>query len=133
MIHAFSSLSAYAVNGSIHLIAGITFFNMECIYLQLLQQVIPRRNQLRLVISLLAFAIPILQRGDFLDFVKIHGFMFLGFCIFATYPFGGWSHAIFHLINMLVPPIMMKYVLELSPSQDQLNFAAKCAILRDSV
>ena len=113
MMHVYSSLIAYALSGSPLFILLLTLFNIDCIYRQFLKEVIPRRNQTRLVISILACSIPMISRGDYQFFCKLYFVKALGFAIFATYPFGGWSHAVFHLIFLLTPPMMMNYVTDL--------------------
>lgn len=47
--------------------------------------------------------------------------------LFVKYPFGGWSHGLFHLILAFLPHLAMKAAVALEPSQHQILLAAKCA------
>lgn len=128
MLHVYSSLIAYAFSGSPKFLVALGIFNIDSIYRQFLKKVVPSRNQIRLIVATMASAIPVLLRKDFDFFLKLWSIKGLGFLVFATYPFGGWSHAVFHCIYLLIPPVTMKYVIGLPASQDQLIFAANCAI-----
>jgi hypothetical protein len=132
MLHVYSALLSYAFSGRLDFFMVNLLFNIDCIYRQFEKQVIPRRNQTRLIISIIAYTLPILQRGDYLYFGRLWGIMGLSFLIFATYPIGGWSHTLFHLLFLTIPPLMMNYIPTLPASQDQLNFAANCAVFAES-
>jgi hypothetical protein len=132
MLHVYSALLSYAYSGRLDFFAVNALFNIDCIYRQFEEKVIPHRNKTRLIISMLAFSVPILQQGDYAYFGRLWGTIVTSFVVFATYPVGGWSHTLFHLIFLSVPPLMMTYIPGLPASQEQLNFAAKCAVLAES-
>ena len=93
-------------------------------------QATPVKTQLRILLSLLLYTFPFLQRDDidtfFLSWVVISSALWL----FATYPIRGWSHAAFHLVIALLVPIFMEAAGELSASQQQISKAAQCAALK---
>jgi hypothetical protein len=92
-------------------------------------QATPVKTQLRILLSLLLYTFPFLQRDDvdtfFLSWVVISSALWL----FFTYPIGGWSHATFHLVIALHVPILLEAAGELSASQQQISKAAQCAAL----
>lgn len=132
MLHVYSALLSYAFSGRADIFVMNTMFNIDCICRQFEKKVIPKRNKARLFLSIFAFTIPILQEGDYAYFGRLWGTMLAAFAVFASYPVGGWSHTLFHLIFLSVPPLMMTHIPGLPASQGQLNFAAKCAILAES-
>ena len=79
--------------------------------------------------SILAYTIPILNRGDLVLFAECWFVLFLsGYC-FIAYPLRGWSHAVFHLIICFLPPLLMEAALDLPSSQPYLETAVMCARL----
>jgi Gpi18-like mannosyltransferase len=86
----------------------------------------PRRNQMRITISILAYLIPILRRGLVLCFLELLCLFFVAFWLFTRYPIGGWSHAAFHLVMTLTPPLLMEAARTLEASQPALHQAAAC-------
>eukprot|EP00980_Cylindrotheca_fusiformis_P004386 scaffold925_cov129-Cylindrotheca_fusiformis.AAC.39 len=132
MLHVYAALLSYSYSGRFDFFALNLMFNIDCIYRQFEATVLPNRNQSRLLIAILAFTLPILKEGDYAYFIRLWGSMFTAFVVFATYPLGGWSHTVFHLMFLTVPPLMMTYVPGLPASQEQLNFAAKCAFWAES-
>lgn len=132
MLHVYASLLSYAFSGRLDFFLVNVAFNADSIYRQWEKQIIPRRNQTRLILSILSFTLPILEREDYRYFGELWGAMGLAFAVFALYPFGGWSHTVFHLIFLTVPPMMMKYIPTLPGSEKQLQVAAQCAIWTES-
>lgn len=126
-IHTCSALLAYATSGSLKYFFVNVLFNADCIYRQFESEVRPRRNQTRVFISLLAYTIPILNRGDLVLFAECWLVLLLsGYC-FIAYPLRGWSHAVFHIIISFLPPLLMEAALDLPSSQPYLETAAICA------
>lgn len=132
MLHVYSSLLSYAFSGRMDFFLVNLIFNVDSAYLQWEKKIVPLRNQTRLILSIFSFTLPILERGDYSYFCQIWGTMGTAFAVFALYPFGGWSHTVFHLIFLTVPPMMMKYIPTLPASQDQLHLAAQCAVWAQS-
>lgn len=94
-------------------------------------QVRPRRNQIRIGLSILAYTFPILRRGDVALFSRCWMVLFLAGWFFVKYPLGGWSHAAFHFVIALIPPLLMKAALDLPSSYDALRTAGQCAVLAE--
>lgn len=90
-------------------------------------QVRPRRNQVRIAISILAYTIPILRRGDVWTFVKCWFVVLISGWLFVTYPLKGWSHSAFHLVISFLPPLLLQVAVELPVSKEQITLAVQCA------
>lgn len=128
MIHAASALMAYATSGSWDYFVANLLFNGDCIYRQFQTKVRPRRNQIRIGISILAYCLPVLKRGDFELFGKLWLVLGVSGWLFGTYPIGGWSHCAFHLVIALLPPLLMNAACELPSAADQMKLAAECTV-----
>lgn len=129
MIHFCSASMAYATSGRLDFLFANLLFNADCMYRQFKKQVRPRRNQIRIAISVVAYTIPILRRGDWELFGTLWVIFAASFALFLLYPIGGWSHCAFHLTIALVPPLLMDAAIDLPASQEQLQVAAQCAAL----
>lgn len=132
MIHFQCACFAYCTSGRLDYFLVNALFNMDCIYRQFLQEVRPRRNQIRIAISIAALSIPLLVRGEVFLFLKLAFLFAVGGWLFGQYPIGGWSHSAFHIAMLFVPPILMTSALDLSSSQSQLEVATHCAILAEN-
>jgi hypothetical protein len=134
MIHFCSASMAYATSGRFDFFLANALFNADCIYRQFMKHVRPRRNQVRIFISLVAYTIPIVRRGDMLLFSQIWCLLAISGWLFSQYPIGGWSHLAFHVVMAFVPPLLMAAAIDLPASQDQLKIAAQCAVMaKDSL
>jgi len=129
MIHFCSGCMAYATSGRWDFFVANALFNADCIYRQFMQRVRPRRNQVRIFISVVAYTIPLLRRGDLMLFSKIWFLFTISGWLFSQYPIGGWSHSVFHIVMAFVPPLLMTAAVELPASQEQLKVAAQCAVM----
>ena len=130
MIHVCSAALAYATSGRWDFFAANLLFNMDCVYRHLFQkQIRPRSNQIRVLISVVAYTVPILWRGHTSLFAQVWCVFGISFWLFGMYPIGGWSHAAFHLVVAIIPPLLMSYATTLVTSQDQLKVAAQCAVI----
>ena len=85
------------------------------------------QTQLRIFVSLIAYTIPILRRGDIDTFLLVWMVLAPALWLFATYPIRGWSHTAFHIVVAFVPPILMVAAGELAASEQQIMKAARCA------
>ena len=129
MIHFCSACMSYATTGRLDFFLVNFLYNADCFYRQFLTRVQPRRNQMRIGISVLAYMIPILRRGEFLLGSKLCVLFGISGWFFSTYPIGGWSHSVFHILLAFAPPILISAALELPASQSQLRVAVHCASL----
>jgi hypothetical protein len=131
MIHFISATMSYATSGSFHFFMANLLFNLDCMYRQLDRQVRPRRNQVRIGISMMAYMIPLLNRGELFLFAKLMVVVVTAGWFFLAYPVGGWSHSIFHLVIAMLPPLVMTESINLLASQDQIRLAAQCAVWKE--
>lgn len=130
MIHFASACMSYATSGSWDFFVANILFNADCMYRQLFKRAVkPRRNQVRLLISILAYTMPILRRGDWNVLLPLYATFGVSGWLFLFYPIGGWSHTAFHLVIALAPPLLMMAATELPRSQEQMRLAAMCAAL----
>ena len=107
-------------------------FTHEFLFARLIQ-IRPRQNQIRVFISMLAYTIPILNRGDFTLFAQCWLVLFLSGYFFIAYPLQGWSHAVFHLVICFVPPLLMQAALTLPSSQPYVQTAIHCSRIVNGV
>eukprot|EP00540_Astrosyne_radiata_P013918 CAMPEP_0116853420 /NCGR_PEP_ID=MMETSP0418-20121206/17902_1 /TAXON_ID=1158023 /ORGANISM="Astrosyne radiata, Strain 13vi08-1A" /LENGTH=379 /DNA_ID=CAMNT_0004485819 /DNA_START=116 /DNA_END=1255 /DNA_ORIENTATION=+ len=131
-IHVCSALMAFGTTGSWDYFFVNVLFNCDCIYRQFKKKVRPRRNQIRIGLSILAYTLPILRRGDVVLFSQCWFVLGVAGWFFVKYPLGGWSHSAFHLVISLLPPLLMKAACKLPSSHDRIQVAAQCAALVSS-
>lgn len=129
MIHFQSACFAYGSTGRLDFFLVNALFNMDCFYRQFLPKVVPRRNQVRIGLSIAFYTFPVIMRGEFLAYFQLAIIFALGGWLFGAYPIGGWSHAAFHLVITFVPPILFWTGINLPSSQEKLEVAAHCATL----
>jgi hypothetical protein len=128
MIHVASALLTYATSGSWDYFFANVLYNTDCIYRQFQTKVRPRRNQIRIGISIVAYTLPIIRRGEFRLFGKLWMVLLTSGWLFGTYPIGGWSHCVFHFVIALLPSLLMNAACELPSAQDQMKLAAQCLV-----
>eukprot|EP00535_Pseudo-nitzschia_heimii_P013630 CAMPEP_0197195512 /NCGR_PEP_ID=MMETSP1423-20130617/31277_1 /TAXON_ID=476441 /ORGANISM="Pseudo-nitzschia heimii, Strain UNC1101" /LENGTH=314 /DNA_ID=CAMNT_0042649167 /DNA_START=237 /DNA_END=1181 /DNA_ORIENTATION=+ len=131
MIHFQSACFSYATTGRLGFFLMNVLFNIDCFYRLFLKDVRPRRNQIRIGISIAAYILPLFIRGEFRTFFKLCGLFTVAGWLFSQYPIGGWSHCVFHIACSFVPPIMVATSLDLSSSQSQVEVATHCATLAE--
>ena len=131
MIHFCCAFMAYSSTGDWNFFLANALFNMDCFYRQFLREVRPRRNQVRIGMSIVFYTMPLLKRGEYLAYCQLAFLFAVGGWLFGQYPIGGWSHSAFHIVMTFVPPVMFSAALDLSSSQSRLEVAAHCAILAD--
>lgn len=105
-----------------------SIYNLDCIYRHFETNVKPGRNKIRMMIAMVGCTLPILVRGDTVNFINIWVVLLIAGWFFVLYPIGGWSHAVFHLVLWLVPPILMNTALHLPASEASLKVATQCAV-----
>lgn len=127
-IHFASACMAYATSGRTDYLLLNAIYNLDCAYRQFEVKVRPRRNQIRIAISIFLYILPVLCRGYFEDFAKLVLIFTLSGWFFVTYPIGGWSHAMFHVIIAFLPHVIMNSACKLHVSQQQIELAAQCAV-----
>jgi hypothetical protein len=132
MIHVCSACLSFGATGHVPFFAANVVYNLDCGYRLFSPHERPLRNQVRIIVSVLLYTLPILWRGDVTLFVQLWMvFLVSGWC-FATYPIGGWSHTVFHLVIALAPRLMLRAAATLPASAAQLELAAQC-VVRSSI
>lgn len=126
-IHFASACMAYATSGSVDYALLNVVYNLDCAYKQFEEKVRPRRNQTRTSISILLYISPVLLRRDYVDFAQLLLIFSISGWFFIAYPIGGWSHSMFHLAIAFLPYVIMNSATKLEASQEQIEFAARCA------
>ncbi|GKY94854.1 hypothetical protein MPSEU_000450300 [Mayamaea pseudoterrestris] len=134
MIHVSSALMSFSTSGSWQFFFINCLYNCECVYRHLfVRRVKPRANQLRILISMLAYTMPIWKRGEQpVVFLQVWACFALGGWFFIAYPIGGWSHSVFHLIVALAIPLLMTFSVTQPASQAALQQAVWCSGLTAS-
>ena len=113
-------------------------FNADCIRCHLEEEIKPRRNQLRIIGSMLLYTSPLLfmtdEDGSRLQlFRKVWTLFVVAVWFFAAYPIGGWSHAAFHIVMVAVPPLLLDMVAEMETGGEWSMAAAQCAVLKSNL
>lgn len=131
MIHFASAMFSYASSGSVDFFLACALFNLHGMYRHFCSSspCRPRSNQLRILIAILTYSLPLLRRGDLDKFGLFWLVVATSMWLFSKYPIGGWSHSAFHLLIGFVPVIIMQVAQELPVAQPQLQFAAQCSVL----
>ena len=89
-------------------------YNVDSIRCQWEEEMQPRRNQFRILGSMVLYTLPLIV-FDTTDegwqvFQQVWCLFVVSLWLFAAYPLGGWSHAAFHIVMVAVPPILLDYV-----------------------
>merc|ERR1712157_196734 len=129
MIHVASAFLSYGTSGQRNYFLLNVIYNLDCVYRQFERRVRPKRNKLRIGISILLYTLPVLSRGDFHLFAQLWIIFFISAWFFAKYPIKGWSHSAFHFTISLIPYFLLQEACKLPASQPQIITAARCAII----
>mmetsp|Transcript_9914 Transcript_9914/g.21039 ORF Transcript_9914/g.21039 Transcript_9914/m.21039 type:complete len:353 (-) Transcript_9914:28-1086(-) len=135
-IHACSILWSYSIScGSVPFVVFNLAYNADCIRRHFEEEIKPRRNQLRIIGSMLLYTSPLLfmqdDDGSRLQlFRKVWGLFVVAVWFFAAYPVGGWSHAAFHIVMIGVPPLLLDMAAKMEADGDWSMAAAQCAVLK---
>jgi hypothetical protein len=71
------------------------------------------------------------QHNNIQLFVHVWMYFLLSGWFFLTYPIGGWSHAVFHLVIAMVVPLLMTHAGTLPASQAALQQAVWCRAIQE--
>ena len=126
-IHVASSFMCYGTSGSLQYFLINTLYNLDCVRRQFRPTVRPKQNQMRIIISIIAYTLPLLKHGAYNTFLQLWVLFSISGYFFIHYPVGGWSHAVFHIVIAFVPPLLLRTATALPASQTQLYRAAWCA------
>ena len=132
-IHAASICWSYAIScGSIPFLLLNLLYNADCIRCHWEKEIKPRRNQVRILGSMLLYTSPLLFMQDddgsrFVLFRKIWSYFVVAVWCFAAYPIGGWSHAAFHIVMIAVPVLLLDMAAKMEAEGEWSMAAARCA------
>ena len=101
-MHVVCIMWAFVLSGGRHppYLIFSTLFNLRAISQLWEVVVVPPRNQRNLFVGMLVYLAPVICRGDLFNLIGALSFVLPGIFIFATYAFGGYSHAIFHVYSI---------------------------------
>ena len=131
-IHAASICWSYAIScGSIPFLLLNLIYNADCIRCHWEEEIKPRRNQVRILGSMLLYTSPLLFMQDddgsrFVLFRKIWSYFVVAVWCFAAYPIGGWSHAAFHIVMVAVPVLLLDMAAKMEAEREWSMAAAQC-------
>lgn len=98
-IHLAHATAAVALSGGqIAFALAALAFNAAAVAQQWRREVAPLRNQRNIGLSVLLCVLPMIWRGDWADLSAAVAWGLPGVLLFSFYPFGGYSHAIFHVL-----------------------------------
>uniref|UniRef100_A0A7S0GIJ2 Uncharacterized protein n=1 Tax=Proboscia inermis TaxID=420281 RepID=A0A7S0GIJ2_9STRA len=118
---------SFGVTGNLKYFSMGAVFNAYCILQQFKHIVVPKRNQILMVLAMAINVMPMISRGDLQPFILIVSLMVFSSWLFASYPLGPWSHAAFHLSMLPIPFIFFSCACMLPSSADHIIRAAQCA------
>jgi hypothetical protein len=135
MIHVASALMSYSTSGSWQYFFITCLFNAECVYRHLaIRHVRPRSNQIRILVSMLAYTMPIWKQGQQPTvFLQVWMCFLVSGWFFLAYPIGGWSHSVFHLVVALAIPILMAYAVTIRYYSSQSSSTATSRLVQQSM
>jgi len=129
MIHVCNALLCFGTCGRWEYFLINVVYNLDCIFKLFQPNCDPKRNKIRILISILGYTTPLLRTGCFGIFLACWFLILLSGFLFLTYPLKGWSHAAMHLVGTPVPVLLMVAGCSCAASKPQIMTAARCAIL----
>jgi len=128
MMHFMSLCWSYGSSGHWDYTLAAMAFNLDSIYRLYRRPFRPRNVLMRFGIAIMIQTLPFLRAGFVLLCVKLFLIYATSAFIFSRYPFGGYSHGVFHLVMAIAPPLVIIASSKLPVVEDQIRFAALCAI-----
>ncbi len=126
MIHIMSLVNSYGNSGNIDFTVFVLVLVMDSIYH--LQQ--PGHRPLkRMIVAFLMPILPLIANGYLMEAMKLLFIYGVSGWLFAAYPFGGWSHGMFHLVVVFSIPVTLSASTNLEASREALQIASRCAAL----
>ncbi len=126
MIHLMSLLNSYGNSGNLDYTLFVLVFVLDSIY-QLQQP--GHRPLKRMIVAFSMPILPLIPNGYYVEAMQLMLIYGVSGWLFAAYPFGGWSHGIFHLVCFFSIPVTLSVSTKLEASQEALHIAARCAAL----
>lgn len=128
MIHVISILWSFASSGNGRYTLLSMVINLDSIYGLYQRQFCPRKIVRRFAMALIIQTLPIFLKGDGPLSVKLILIFITSGWLFTRYPLGGYSHGMFHIVIAFAPPLVLAASTQLPVAQDQIRFAAECAL-----
>jgi len=133
MIYIMSVCTSYGTSGSRQYALASMLFSIDSIY-RLYQPIHrPRSILLRMILAFSMPVLPAIVYGYYEEAMQFIIIFALSGWIFAAYPFGGYSHSIFHLIAALSNPIQLTLSTKLLTSEEAIQTAAICAVVAQAL
>jgi len=123
-IHFASAFASYSTTGRVDYFILNVLFNLDSSLKHAEEEVQPRRNLNRIGISILLYILPVLVYGHYDLFAQYLIMFALCGWLFVRYPFGGWSHGMFHLVLTFLPYLVLTGAMKLEASQLRIALAA---------
>lgn len=111
MIHVASALFALGTSGRWDYFALNAIWNFDCAMKHWETEIHPWRNQVRILISVFLYTLPMLYRATWQLWLQAWGIVFISFTFFGLYPIGGWSHSAFHILFTFLAPTLLQAAL----------------------
>ena len=137
LVHFTGALWSYGTSASLSYFTLNLLYNLDCIRLQCQPAIIPRRNQVRILLCVVLYTAPLVFMSNefgeegLMTFLRFWKVFLWGVFFFVAYPFGGWSHTMFHLVTISLPAILMSHAV--ANASDWTMNAAKCAAVSSSL
>merc|ERR1712150_148662 len=129
MIHVSSSFLSYGTSGGKFYYTLFTIImNIESIYRHaFIKQINPLQNRIRVCMAGLVYTIPVLIDCNCITiFIQIMIVLCICLWLFGSYPFGGWSHSIFHLVLIFLPYYVLLATMNLKENQIHSQVTTNC-------
>jgi hypothetical protein len=133
MIHIMGVFIVFGMSGNIRLGVIQLLFSIDSSYRLFQPGFRPRSNQIRILISIILTTLPAIMYEHYEDFTYLIVINLISTWIFVAYPFGGYSHGIFHLVIAMTNPIQLKLSTKVLSSQNAINIGATCANMLSKV
>jgi len=134
MIHVMSFMYGYATSANTDYLLVAMAFNIDSMYRLFQKGMRPKRTLYRMILAFLIPVLPILLRGEILNFLMLLTIYSISGWLFSAYPLGGWSHCAFHLVVCFSNPILIRASLHLDAAvvRDSIDLAAKCFFIEQN-
>ena len=133
MLHFACAAISYATSGSWDYMIATALFNADSAYRHFTPKVSPRRNKVRITLAIIAYSIPMLRAGHTQLFLQFWFTMSVCMWLFATYPIGGWSHAVFHVVSIFSLIPLLQAASLTAAAQEAVQMAAQCTAWNQTV
>ena len=128
MIHVISILWSFGSSGNWKYALLSMMFNVDSIYGLYQRPFCPKKIARRFGVAMIMQSLPLFTSGDCFLIAQLLTIFAVSGWLFTRYPFGGYSHGMFHIVIALAPPLVLAASAKLPSGQDQILYAGKCAL-----